>query len=107
MITAIATEEEEGTFYVGGRLLYRTQKEITIGEVERLDPYGGIGIGFRQDKFPDKTRQGFGIEVFTGLEFYLYDFISINADFGVRYSPASLVGLPYRLGVGGGVTWYF
>jgi len=105
MLTALAAEEEEGTFYFGGRLLYRGHRKIPVGV--RLNPYGGIGLGYRQDKFTNESKQGFGVEIFTGLELYLEDFIAVNGDFGVRYLPASLSGFPYVIGVGGGVIWYF
>lgn len=106
MVTALMTEEDEGMFYVGLRGMSRVIRRLRGGG--KVSPYLGLGVGYRQDKYRGKEdKRGLGMELFSGIEWYPYDFVSFNIDFGVRYAPASLAGVPWRIGIGGGGIIYF
>ena len=107
MMTALTLggddEEQTGVFYTGGRAIFRVFKKES--KSSPIAPYLGVGAGFRKDN-PDSLG-GIGGEVFSGIEWFPYSFISFNADFGVRYTPESLMDTPWRIGVGGGLLLYF
>jgi len=100
-----ATESDTiGLLFFGGRLSF-SGSERELGGMF-LRPYAGIGVGYRYEKGKEQEK-GIGFELFSGLERKITDFLVINIEYGVRYSPASVVEIPLRVGIAGGIIWYW